>query len=486
VAIDRRKFWLALQPNIQPNHPTYEYSAEWHMPMLNQVQESPQNRNRTEAGGAARRNLRTTLENLAYIHMEPDSGAIVLNVSEGGLGFHAVGPVLQTGTIRLWFSLKPNERVEAAGELAWTDASRKTGGLRFTYLSEGAQEQVRKWIGQDARFTTSVDTTGSAVAASPTAESSMAASFAAPTPGAPSMAAAPVVASVTAPGAEGPASTSISPDTVPSGAREVSARSFFDLTASRMGPAPRTESAAKSFLHWEAPIPVTPTPDSSPRFAHGFVTGVLVSALLAAVPLGFVYRQQARDLWSTLARKAATKPEQQSESFPPPPPPIANFPAGVSSPAQKPEPPATLPPDSAVQPPDRREGVDPGTKPDGGVLAKPFTGQSSSLPHNVAESTESSPAGTPPDDSQTDLVAAQRYLQGPSGSKNVTAAVGFLWAAVEKGNSTAEVMLADLYSRGEGIAKNCAQARVLLKAAAERGHIEAQQKLQDMNGRGCY
>ena len=120
--------------------------------MLNQVQESLQNRHRTDAGGAERRSPRTALENLAYIHMEPDSGAIVLNISEGGLGFHAVGPVLQTGTIRLWLSLNSNERVEAAGELAWTDATKKTGGLRFTYLSEGAQEQIRKWIGYGAGF----------------------------------------------------------------------------------------------------------------------------------------------------------------------------------------------------------------------------------------------------------------------------------------------------------------------------------------------
>ena len=450
--------------------------------MLNQVQESLQNRHRTDAGGAERRSPRTVLENLAYIHMEPDSGAIVLNVSEGGLGFHAVGPVLQTGAIRLWFSLNSNERVEAAGELAWTDASRKTGGLRFTYLSEGAQEQVRKWIGQVAGFTTTADKSGSPVAASPVASADI----------------APVVA----PKAQVPVITPKSPESRPSeeaaihagespaatfeqsSGREVSARSFFDLTASRLGPAPRTEPVAKSLLQWEAPIPETPTPDSSPRFAHGFVTGVLVSALLLAVSLGLVYRQQARDLWSTLARKAAAKPEQQSETFPPPPPPVSSFPAGASSPAQESAPPAALPPDAAVQSPDRRERVESGTESDGGAIAKPYGGQSSSLPHTLTRSAESSPAQA--DDSQTDLMAAQRYLQGSGGSKNTTAAVGFLWAAVEKGNSTAEVMLADLYSRGEGIAKNCAQARVLLKAAAEKGHVEAQQRLQGLNGRGCF
>ena len=91
---------------------------------------------------------RLTAENLAYIHLEPDSGAIVLNVSDGGLCFHAVAPLHQTGVVRFWFSLRADQRMEVIGELAWTDETKKTCGLRFTSLPVGAQEQIRKWVSQ--------------------------------------------------------------------------------------------------------------------------------------------------------------------------------------------------------------------------------------------------------------------------------------------------------------------------------------------------
>ena len=102
----------------------------------------------TTAMGERRQSPRVSLAKLVYIHLEPDSGAIVLNVSETGLAFHAVAPVMQTGAIRFWVSLNLNQRVEASGQLVWTDETRKTGGLRFTAVSEGARQQMRKWMNQ--------------------------------------------------------------------------------------------------------------------------------------------------------------------------------------------------------------------------------------------------------------------------------------------------------------------------------------------------
>jgi PilZ domain len=89
---------------------------------------------------------RTNSEALAYIHLEPDSGAIVLNVSDGGLAFHAVAPIHQSGIIKFWFSLHADHRIEGSGELAWTDATKKTGGLRFNSLPTEVREQIRKWV----------------------------------------------------------------------------------------------------------------------------------------------------------------------------------------------------------------------------------------------------------------------------------------------------------------------------------------------------
>jgi PilZ domain/SPOR domain len=94
-----------------------------------------------------RQTTRTTLNSVVYINFDSDNGGIVLNVSEGGLCFHSVAPVEREGSIRFWFS-EHKQKIEADGEIAWIDESRKTGGLRFSGLPAEGQEQIRNWISQ--------------------------------------------------------------------------------------------------------------------------------------------------------------------------------------------------------------------------------------------------------------------------------------------------------------------------------------------------
>ena len=96
-----------------------------------------------------RQDTRTTVNRLAYINLESNNGAIVLNVSNGGLCFHSVDPVRRSETIRFWF-LDHNHRIEADGRLAWMDETRKTGGLQFTTLPTEARAQIRDWTSQPA------------------------------------------------------------------------------------------------------------------------------------------------------------------------------------------------------------------------------------------------------------------------------------------------------------------------------------------------
>src|SRR3989442_1090982 len=42
--------------------------------------------------------------------------------------------------------LNLNERIDAWGEVAWTDETKKLGGLRFIRLPERAERQIREWI----------------------------------------------------------------------------------------------------------------------------------------------------------------------------------------------------------------------------------------------------------------------------------------------------------------------------------------------------
>jgi PilZ domain/SPOR domain len=96
-----------------------------------------------------RHSPRIALKNLAYVNLEPDNGGILIDVSEGGICFRSAVPVPQTSTVRFSFSLD-DHRIEASGRLAWTDVTRKRGGLRFTSVLPNAQRAISDWIDQQA------------------------------------------------------------------------------------------------------------------------------------------------------------------------------------------------------------------------------------------------------------------------------------------------------------------------------------------------
>src|ERR1700722_3293439 len=91
-----------------------------------------------------RLSIRKTLNPLPYINLPGDNGGLVLDVSEQGLRFRATAPVEQKGPILFWFTAHSN-LIAGIAELAWTDETKKNGGLRFTQLPYNAREQIRKW-----------------------------------------------------------------------------------------------------------------------------------------------------------------------------------------------------------------------------------------------------------------------------------------------------------------------------------------------------
>ena len=102
-----------------------------------------------------RLSTRKTLGQLG--HIGPNHGATVLNVSEGGLGFHAVPPEKQSRLVPFWFSANSN-RIAGCGELVWIDKAKKTGGMRFTQLSASTHDQIRSWLNEsDRRLDSSED-----------------------------------------------------------------------------------------------------------------------------------------------------------------------------------------------------------------------------------------------------------------------------------------------------------------------------------------
>ena len=97
-----------------------------------------------------REKTRKVPDEFAFLQLEQDDGGTVLDISEGGMRFESFAPVREHGPIQFWFSLNLRERIEAWGEVAWTDPDRKSGGLKFLSLSAGGREQIREYIAQSS------------------------------------------------------------------------------------------------------------------------------------------------------------------------------------------------------------------------------------------------------------------------------------------------------------------------------------------------
>jgi len=98
-----------------------------------------------------REKTRKVPDQFAFLQLEQDDGGKVLDISEGGLRFESFAPVREEpDPIHFWFSLNLRERIEGWGELAWTDARRESGGLKFLRLAEGAREQIREYLSKSS------------------------------------------------------------------------------------------------------------------------------------------------------------------------------------------------------------------------------------------------------------------------------------------------------------------------------------------------
>jgi type II secretory pathway predicted ATPase ExeA len=89
-----------------------------------------------------------------YTEFGPENGGILLDLSEGGLGFQGVAVVVEGQGIHLKFTLPGTSAlIEADAEVARCNHSRTGGGLRFVSLSEEARQQVRAWICGESKMT---------------------------------------------------------------------------------------------------------------------------------------------------------------------------------------------------------------------------------------------------------------------------------------------------------------------------------------------
>jgi protein TonB len=97
-----------------------------------------------------RHSIRVKIESVVPVNLGPDNGGIVLNASEGGLRVRMVGPLAPTQVLPL--AITPGgkkDRIEASGQIAWTDESRTGAGVRFTDLSDASHQQINNWLARN-------------------------------------------------------------------------------------------------------------------------------------------------------------------------------------------------------------------------------------------------------------------------------------------------------------------------------------------------
>jgi PilZ domain len=405
---------------------------------------------RESSGSAAERRQtpRTKLVEIAYIGMGPENGGLVLDVSDGGLSFHAVAPVKPAETIRFLLSLRGHSRIEGAGKVVWTNDLRTVCGLRFTSLSSGAREHLNSWTNQSRM----------------------------------------------------PAAPRQSP---------LSPLPPMRLSAPLPVPPRRQETFSSAANQSDAVArPVFAIPPASEVYLSepagrslwgGQLFLWMIFAVLGGMVLGSAYlfglhvgRSQASSTaqFATHAELQAGATEAESANGPAPStaserPSAANNAAPVAS---------------------ERTSVSNGA-PAASTVATSIPGATAAVPGAAlmnASKTDTVPANSfqrSGDDERSngadqraeqalqagksELAAAMAALHGTNGVPDSSKAARLLWAAVANHNSTAEVVLADLYLRGEGVTQSCKQGQVLLLAASKSGDIQASEKLAELYRNGC-
>jgi len=404
---------------------------------------------------------RRRLDQLAYIRIGPDNGGLMADLGEGGLGFQTIAAIEREGPLRFWFTLDAADRIQATGELAWTDESRKVGGLRFTQISKEALEQIREWM-ERASVPLEAELPPRPARRDPLRFS--------PPPRKSNASSVPVTSS---PLLNESVAVAAPPQPLPP-------------------PAPRPEPlrVMATPKHWSAPVlSEPPRAVVSPEMVKGATTGLTVLAvLLTLVALGFGYH---REIGQSLARLGA-KLAGESPLADVTPEPVPDSSAAA---AQQPLPapadpvataqPAPVVPQDAQQPTvnaqQPQSGLPPAPKPSPRATTATRRPTASASTAGFQNLSASKPQGD--DFGQPELDTARQFLE--SGTPNTKEAAKWLWMSVEKGNPAAEILLADLFARGDGVIKSCSQARVLLAAAIKHGDSEAIRKLSALDASGC-
>jgi hypothetical protein len=92
-----------------------------------------------------RRFVRKRTDQLLYAELGSDNGSILLNLSEEGFSFQSIAPVREE-ELRFTLSVGDGRKLAGVARMAWTDTTKKMGGLSFLNPSPELRRQVREWL----------------------------------------------------------------------------------------------------------------------------------------------------------------------------------------------------------------------------------------------------------------------------------------------------------------------------------------------------
>ena len=95
-----------------------------------------------------RRSRRRKPSQLVYLEFGRDNGGMVKDVSEDGLRFSLMGPVVVGQNLQFSINLDSSRRIAGQAKMIWTEAHGKSGGMSFEELSEQSRETLRAWLAE--------------------------------------------------------------------------------------------------------------------------------------------------------------------------------------------------------------------------------------------------------------------------------------------------------------------------------------------------
>lgn len=379
-----------------------------------------------------------------YVQFGEDTGGIVWNVSESGLGFHAATPMNIAGPMRMRLSPNPENRIEINGTIAWMDEARRYGGLQFIGLTTRTRELIRGWLAQSP-ISGSADADEEKAVRQIAHEQLAVSAPPKPVQETENPASQPLVESIDL----------VRPKRIPENVLPAVAQREMAAAIPRVSlpsPALLAEMSARSRAVADA------------GWLHVLVIALL-ACLVAAAPVA-VFAPIRSGIGASLIRlgeKLTGRGQTQTDAPASMPDKNTLENASNRTPAnpQRPEPTS-----SSVET----------AKPSQPGLSSPGT---NALAEQSAE----------PEDGSRPLALNDRQpsqpITGVISASHRSAVVDQLWAEVGSGNVSAEIALARLYLRGDGVPKSCEQARVLLSIAAKHGSLEATRPLQNLRIYGC-